>query len=235
MPVRLEVDPRELAARLGYEFRDPALLEAALTHASALPLGAVRCGEQLEFLGDAVLDLAIADLLLRTFPNEDEGQLSKRRAGLVKTSTLAAKARELGFGAALRLGRGEERSGGRSKASILAAAYEAILGAVFLDGGFGSAHAVVDRHFAAELASDRPVGAEDWKTMLQERTQATVRAVPEYRLLAEEGPAHAPHFTIQVWLAGRFLAQGDGPNKRQAEQAAARAALDRLADRPASD
>src|SRR3990170_2432219 len=130
-----EHDLRLVEAHLGYDFRDEALLEAALTHASALPSGPVRSSEQLEFLGDAVINLAIADLLLKAFSAADEGLLSKWRAVLGCTTSLAAKARALELGDALRLGRGEERSGGRAKDSILAAAYEAVLGAVFRDGG----------------------------------------------------------------------------------------------------
>src|SRR5512144_2144924 len=124
-------NPRQLEHRLGYEFRDPRRLQEALTHASALPAGVIRASEQLEFLGDAVLDLVIADLLLESLPHCNEGELSKLRAQLVRTSTLAAKARELGLGEAIHLGRGEDRSGGRSKVSILAAMYEAVIGALY--------------------------------------------------------------------------------------------------------
>lgn len=218
---------RQLEARLGYGFRDEALFEAALTHASALPSGPVRSSEQLEFLGDAVINLAVADLLLKAFPSADEGLLSKWRAVLVCTASLAAKARALELGAALHLGRGEERSGGRDKDSILAAAYEAVLGAVFRDGGFRRAEAVVARHFAAEVAAGPPTG-QDWKTMLQERTQARFRTVPEYRIAEERGPAHARQFTSEVWVAGRCLAHGEGLSKREAEQRAAQAAFARL-------
>lgn len=228
--MRSVIEPPRLEERLGYEFRCRELLEAALTHASALPAGVVRTAEQLEFLGDAVLDLAIADLLLQRFPNATEGQLSKLRAQLVRTSTLAAKARELGFGAALRLGRGEDRSGGRSKASILAATYEAIVGAVYRDAGFARAKSVIGRHFAIEIAAAEALAAQDWKTLLQERTQAQFRSVPDYRLVEERGPAHARQFTSEVWVGGDCLARGDGPSKREAEQQAARGALDRLVE-----
>jgi len=222
------VDPRALEQKLGYEFRNRGLLDAALTHASALPAGVVRTSEQLEFLGDAVLDLAIADLLLQSFPQCTEGELSKLRAQLVRTSTLAVKARELGFGRALRLGRGEDRSGGRGKASILAATYEAVLGALYRDAGFQLVKAVVRRHFAREIAAARSLASEDWKTILQERTQAQFRSVPEYRLVEQRGPAHARQFTSEVWVNGVCLASGDGASKRDAEQQAARAALAQL-------
>jgi len=214
--------------RLGYEFRDRALLDAALTHASALPAGVLRTAEQLEFLGDAVLDLIIADLLLANFPHCNEGQLSKLRAQLVRTGTLAAKASEMGFGEALRLGRGEDRSGGRTKASILAATYEAIVGAIYQDAGFERAKMIVSSHFAVELAAAQTLATQDWKTMLQEHTQAQFRTVPAYRLVEERGPAHARHFTSEVWVAGTCLARGEGGSKREAEQQAARAAVDRL-------
>ncbi|MBX3024406.1 ribonuclease III [bacterium] len=217
---------RRIEERLGYSFLDRSLLDAALTHPSALPVGAVRAGEQLEFLGDAVLDLVIADLLLLRLPELDEGELSKRRATLVRTVTLADKARALGLDEALRLGRGEDRSGGREKASILAYVYEAALGAVFRDGGFARTRALIARHFAEDIARGGMVGAPDWKTILQERTQAAQRIVPEYRVVEESGPAHARRFTIEVWVAEQCLAVGYGPSKRAAEQDAARAALE---------
>ena len=175
-----------------------------------------------------MLYLAIANLMLRAFPGQDEGQLSKWRALLVRTRTLAAKARQLGIGDALLLGRGEERSGGRAKDSILAAAYESVLGAIFRDGGFSRAEAVVARHFRTELATSPDLGAHDWKTQLQELTQARFRNVPEYRLAEERGPAHARHFTTEVWVGGECLARGAGTSKREAEQEAARVALEEV-------
>lgn len=225
---RSTTDLEDLEARVGYQFRDRSLLDAALTHSSALPSGPVRSSEQLEFLGDAVLDLAIANLMLRSFPDQDEGQLSKWRAVLVRTRTLAGKARQLGIGEVLLLGRGEERSGGRSKESILAASYESVVGAIFRDGGFSRAEAVVARHFRAELTAGPKAGAHDWKTQLQELSQARFRTVPEYRLSEERGPPHARHFTTEVWVAGEYVACGDGHSKREAEQQAARVALEKL-------
>jgi len=223
-------DDLALEERLGYTFLDRSLLDAALTHTSALSAGGVRAGEQLEFLGDAVLGLVIADLLLHAFPHLDEGELSKRRATLVRAPTLAAKARALGIGEALRLGRGEDRGGGRTKSSILASTYEAVLGAIYRDGGFERARAVITRHFTEDLARGGVAGAPDWKTLLQERIQARHRTVPEYRLAAEEGPAHARLFTAEVWVAEQYLARGQGRSKREAEQQAARAALAELGE-----
>jgi ribonuclease-3 len=219
-----------LEQRLGYTFLDRSLLDAALTHTSAQVAGAVRSGEQLEYLGDAVLGVVIADQLLEAFPALDEGELSKRRSMLVRAPTLAAKARALGIGQALRLGRGEERGGGREKASILASTYEAVLGAIYRDGGFERAKAVITRHFLEDLERGGVTGTPDWKTALQERIQARHRTVPEYRLAGEEGPAHARQFTAEVWVADQRLASGQGSSKREAEQQAARAALETLGE-----
>ena len=217
-----------LEQRLGYTFLDRGLLDAALTHTSAMVAGAVRAGEQLEYLGDAVLGLVIADLLMDRFPDLDEGTLSKRRSMLVRAPTLAEKARQLGIGQTLRLGRGEDRGGGRHKASILASTYEAVLGAIYRDGGFERAKAVITRHFAEDLERGGVAGAPDWKTTLQERIQAQYRTVPDYRLAGEEGPAHARQFTAEVWVGDQCLASGEGTSKREAEQQAARAALETL-------
>lgn len=211
---------------LGYAFRDRGLIEAALTHASALPAGTVRSAERLEFLGDAVLDLAVAALLLKAFPKEDEGRLSKRRSALVNAHALAAKARQLGLVALVRLGRGEDETGGRGKPSILGSTYEAVIGAVFLDGGYEAAESLVAAHFEQELRGEGFFAAEDWKTSLQERTQAALRIVPEYILVDERGPAHARHFTVELRLAGETVVSGEGTSKRAAEQQAARSALE---------
>lgn len=228
----VDQDDLALERSLGYSFRDRSLLDGALTHTSALAEGSVRAGEQLEFLGDAVLGAAIADLLLGVFPGAHEGELSKRRAMLVRAATLAAKAQAFGVDAAMRLGRGEERAGGRGKVRLLACTYEAVLGAIYLDGGFERARAVIARHFAADLERGGVVGASDWKTMLQERVQAGRRLLPEYRVAAEEGPAHARRFTVEVWVNGEFLARGEGTSKRAAEQEAARAAMEEFETMP---
>lgn len=214
-----------IEAAVGYRFADVSLLEAALSHSSSLPRGVVRSGEQLEFLGDAVIDLAIADLLLDAFPDQSEGVLSRSRARMVCTGSLAAKARSLGIGTALRLGRGEERSGGRDKESILAAAYESVIGAIYRDAGFFRARTVVRRHFKSDLAALDVLETRDSKTQLQERTQARLRVLPEYRVVAEEGPAHARRFRCEVWVGGERLATGAGSSKREAEQDAAASAL----------
>ncbi len=219
------VDAAMLEKGIGYRFSDPSLLEAALAHSSSLPPGVLRASEQLEFLGDAVLDLAIADLLLTRFPSQAEGVLSKCRARLVCTASLAEKARSLGIGEALQLGRGEDRSGGRDKDSILAAAYESVIGAVYRDRGFSRARSLVRRHFKAELKTEEILESQDWKTQLQEQTQAHLRLLPDYRVVAEEGPAHARRFRCEVWVAGELRATGNGGTKREAEQDAALKAL----------
>lgn len=224
-PAPTSADGAPIEEVVGHRFSDPSLLVAALAHSSSLPAGVVRESEQLEFLGDAVLGLAIADLLLAHFPEEAEGVLSKCRARLVCTASLAAKARELGIGDALQLGRGEDRSGGRDKDSILAAAYESVVGAIFRDKGFVRARAAVRRHFAVELHSAEILENHDWKTRLQEQTQASLRVLPEYRVVAEEGPAHARRFRCEVWVDGVMLAAGSGGTKREAEQDAAAIAL----------
>jgi ribonuclease III len=217
----------ELERRLGYAFRARKLLETALTHRSAV----ARCGgnnEKLEFLGDAVLDLAISELLMERFPEATEGDLSKVRAALVNATMLAAKATDLDLGAWLRLGRGEERSGGRRKGSILASACEAVFGAVFLDGGFEAARGVVARLFAAEL--ERPLRSHltDHKTRLQEVTQRRFRETPVYQLVQASGPDHDKAFVAEIRIGGRLYGRGEGKSKKAAEQRAALEALETL-------
>ncbi|MFN8600794.1 MAG: ribonuclease III [Candidatus Binatia bacterium] len=212
-----------LEARLGHVFADPSRVRLALTHRSSVAKQSEH-NETLEFLGDSVLGLAISELLLRAWPDANEGQLSKRRAALVNEGSLAAKAEQLDLGPLIQLGRGEEKTGGRQKRSILADAYEAVLGAVFLDAGFEAAQAVVARDFAVDVTLP-PVDDTEAKTRLQELTQRLFRAAPEYTLLRATGPDHAKDFETHVAIAGRVLGQGRGGSKKVAEQAAAREAL----------
>ncbi len=212
-----------LEARLGHVFADPSRVRLALTHRSSVAKQSEH-NETLEFLGDSVLGLAISELLLRAWPDANEGQLSKRRAALVNEASLAAKAEQLDLGPLIQLGRGEEKTGGRQKRSILADAYEAVLGAVFLDAGFEAAQAVVARDFAVDVTLP-PVDDTEAKTRLQELTQRLFRAAPEYTLLRATGPDHAKDFETHVAIAGRVLGQGRGGSKKVAEQAAAREAL----------
>lgn len=217
-----------LEDRLGHAFNDPRLVRTALTHRSSV-VSAIEHNETLEFLGDAVLGLAVSELLLRAWPEANEGQLSKRRAALVNASTLAKKAEDIDLGALLQLGRGEEKTGGRAKRSILAGAYEALLGAVFLDAGFEAAQRVVSRAFASDVAQPPVEDDGEAKTRLQELTQRLFRAAPEYTLLGTTGPDHAKDFRTHVSIGGRVLGEGRGGSKKLAEQAAAREALATLA------
>jgi len=215
----------ELQSGLGYSFRRAELLATALTHPSAA-IGADAHYERLEFLGDAVLDLAIADLLMRRFPDAKEGALSKERASIVNGRTLALKAAEIGLGGMLRLGKGEEKSGGRDKTSILAAAFEAVIGAIYTDGGLVPAQRVVEQLFVSDIGG--PSTERDYKTELQEIAYRRFRAQPVYELVAARGPDHAKRFTTKIRIAGRELGAGEGGSKKQSEQAAARAALSRI-------
>lgn len=218
----------DIEEQLGYRFRQGELLETALTHRSLSATRKAPNNEKLEFLGDSVLELAISDLLMKQFPHFHEGELSKMRASLVNTRSLAHKARDLGLGRALRLGKGEEKNGGRNKDSILAAGYEALLGAVYLDRGFVAARRVLARQFAADIKTRSLAGVGDWKTRLQELTQKLFRATPTYTLVRESGPDHEKNFVSQISVGGRTLGRGEGPSKKSAEQAAANEALQAL-------
>jgi ribonuclease III len=173
------------------------------------------------------LDLAISELLIRHYPERSEGDLSRMRAGLVNSDALAEKAAQLNLGALLRLGKGEERSGGRTKPSILAGAFEALVGAVFRDGGYGAALALVERYFAANLG-EKQLGQRDFKTRLQEISQRLFRAPPDYRIVFEKGPDHAKRFVTEIAVNGKVLGRGEGSSKKQSEQEAARQALREL-------
>jgi ribonuclease III len=220
----------QLEAALGTAI-DPALLERALTHRSyAYEHGGLPTNERLEFLGDAVLGLAVTDALYRAHPDLPEGALAKLRASVVNTRALAGVARGLGLGRWLRLGRGEEVTGGRDKNSILADTTEAVLGAVYLDRGVEAALALVHRLFDPLMrAASESGAAQDWKTALQELTAARGLGVPEYRL-AESGPDHAKSFTAVVRVQGQAWGEGAGRSKKEAEQQAASTAFGALDD-----
>jgi ribonuclease III len=230
-----ETDGREdLEARLGHRFLDPALLLRALTHRSRaheLRADAGDDWERLEFLGDAVLGFFVADWLVRHDPGADEGVLTRRKQSVVRAESLADAARRIGLGEALHLGRGEESTGGRSKPSLLADAFEGVLGAVYQDGGVRAARSFVARHLGPALRSAARCAefAEDHKTRLQERLQARYRLTPHYRVIGATGPAHAREFEAEVLLGSEVLGSGRGASRKQAEQEAARAALERLA------
>jgi ribonuclease III len=215
-----------LEAALGHRFVRPEQLTVALTHRS---FGNDEANnEKLEFLCDAVLALAMSDLLMTRFPDAREGDLSKIRASLVNAEVLARKARQLEVGRWLRLGRGEEKSGGREKPSILAAGYEALLGAIYLDAGYEAARNVVATHFAGDVAEHLRVGLRDYKTELQEVTQRLFRATPVYTLIEESGPDHDKEFVSEIVIDGRPCGRGVGRSKKMAEQAAAMEALTAL-------
>jgi ribonuclease-3 len=235
--VRLRDEFESLQQAIGYRFRDRGLLEHALTHTSRANedvSGGVADNESMEFLGDAVLGFVIADVLFRGFPEFDEGQKSKIKASLVSTATLALQAGRLGLGEHLLLGRGEEKTGGRQKQALLADAYEALIAAVYLDGGVEAARTFIAREFGGLIEDVRRtgVGGHDHKSALQEQLQARSIALPEYRVVGTEGPDHRKQFQVAVVVNGESLAEATGPSKKEAEQEAARLALARLRDRP---
>jgi ribonuclease III len=225
MRAKAERHERELETRIGYEFSDKSLLVGALTHISALS-GPGRAGsyQRLEFLGDRVLGLAISEMLFRSFPTADEGELSRRLADLVRKESCVAVARDIQLGSAIRLGASEANE--RLRAAVLADACEALLGAVFLDGGYHAAVAVIERLWGQRLRSlARPQGNP--KTLLQEWAQARGLPTPSYSEISRTGPHHEPEFRIAVTLPALLPAEGTGHSKREAEQAAAAAMLAR--------
>jgi ribonuclease III len=217
-------DPSELPCALGVEIGAESL-ERALTHRSfAYENGGLPTNERLEFLGDSVLGLVVTDTLFRGYPNLPEGQLAKLRAAVVQMGALAEVARGLNLGAYVRLGRGEEGTGGRDKPSILADTLEAVIGAVYMDAGLAEASAVVHRLFDPVIERAASLGAGlDWKTSLQELTAVEMLGVPEY-VVEESGPDHQKAFSAVVKVAGRALGSGAGRSKKAAEQQAAQAA-----------
>jgi ribonuclease III len=218
---------KELETKLGYRFKNPELLERALTHASVRGGKVARFdNERLEFIGDRVLGLAIAETLNGQYPDASEGELARRYNRLVRGEACAKVARNIGLGTHLILSESEADSGGRNKTTILADAAEALLGAVFIDGGFEKARAVVHKLWQ-DQSEPVPEVAVDAKSALQEWAQGQGLALPRYTVVARKGPDHAPRFTAEVLIAGRAPAQGEGASKRIAEQAAASALLTR--------
>ncbi|ETX08710.1 ribonuclease III [Candidatus Entotheonella palauensis] len=223
----------ELQDRLGYTFRDAQLLDCALTHKSyANEIGLPYHYERLEFLGDAVLELIVSTYLYSAYPSAHEGQLSKLRSCLVNAEAFAGLARQIGLGALLQLGRGEARSGGHNKNSLLAAALEAVMGALYLDGGFVEAQNIFLKCFA-EVLQTRIHQAQVWdyKGLLQEQTLSLFGCTPTYRVVCEEGPAHQKTFHVQLSLNREvYDCIGTGRSKKAAEQHAAQQLLARLQD-----
>ena len=222
-----QTDLDYLQAELGYRFKDPALLVRSLTHVSYERQKIEGHNEVLEFIGDAVLDLAVSDLLIRRNPDKPEGMLSKMRAGLVNATVLAEKATALKLGPLLRIGKGEELSGGRNKPSILAGAFEALLGAIYHDGGYQPARRAVERYFSVDVTAGT-LGQQDYKTRLQEISQMLYRVPPVYRIVSEAGPDHEKFFTTEISIDGKVLGKGAGPSKKKSEQEAAKKALQKL-------
>ena len=222
----------ELQERIRYPFGDPRLLLLALTHVSYghennLEKGlAQRDNERFEFLGDAVLDLVISDLLLESFPDAAEGQLSKMRAAVVNEKTLFEIAKSLDLSPLMRLGKGELRTGGDAKPSILSSAFEALIAAIYIDGGFNGVYPVIRYLFAPLfLADENAISFQDHKTKLQEVMQSKFKLTPTYHLVTSTGPDHAKIFTVEVRVRDQVLATADGSSKKDSEQNAAKAAL----------
>jgi ribonuclease-3 len=231
--VRIRDEFDSLQQAIDYRFRDRGLLEHAMTHTSRANedvSGGVADNESLEFLGDAVLGFVIADLLFQAFPGFNEGQKSKVKAWLVSTATLARQAERLGLGDHLLLGRGEEKTGGRRKQALLADGYEALIAAIYLDGGIDQARSFIAREFEPFVDDVRRhgVSGSDYKSALQEYLQSRDAALPEYRLAGTVGPDHRKLFRVQVAIRDEVVAEGVGPSKKEAEQEAARLALDQL-------
>ena len=231
--VRLRDEFEELQRRIAYRFRDRGLLEHALTHKSRAAedaSGGVADNESLEFLGDAVLGLVVAEALFRQYPRFNEGQKSKIKAAVVSTQSLARYAERLQLGEHLILGRGEEKTGGRFKQALLADTYEALIAAIYLDGGLDAAATFLLRELKDALdAGTTPGYAQDYKSALQERLQALGYPLPDYRVSGEAGPDHRKTFSVEVVVSGDVLGAASGKAKKEAEQEAARIALERLA------
>ena len=224
-------DYSSLEAMLGHAFRDRSLLEQALRHASWCnehPAEGLDDNERLEFLGDAVLDLVVGHKLMTRYPQLREGELSVTRAQVVSEAGLSEVAAQLGIGAWLMLGKGEEKSGGRTKPSILADVFEAILAAVYLDGGFDAAQGFVERLLAQRIETVEFKGFYDFKTRLQETAQARLKATPTYRVVQEIGPDHDKRFVVAVTIGNEEWARAVGKSKKEAEQMAAAEAHFRL-------
>ena len=225
----------ELERAINYCFVNRSLLEEALTHRSYINESGdrnIKDNERLEFFGDAVIDFFLSRALLDRFPDSREGDLTRIRASLVGEESLGNLARRVGLGGYLRMGRGEEKSGGREKRSILADAYEALLAAVYLDGGAAPLQSLVEAHFGPLLETGSvPSIGRDFKTEFQELTQSLCGSVPRYVHKKPEGPDHARIFTVQAFIGEELLGEGSGRTKKEAEQEAARVGLERLTPR----
>lgn len=227
----------ELQQRISYVFVDPRLLERALTHRSyANEHRLAEHNERLEFLGDSVLNLVISQRLMEDWPRSPEGELSRLRAAAVSEPSLAEVARSIGLGDFLLLGKGEEQTGGRSKDSLLANALEALVASLYLDGGLPQAASFIERSFRDIVERvGGSGGTSDYKTEFQERCQEMLKTLPEYRVVSESGPDHRKEFDVELTVRGEVLGRGAGRSKKEAEQKAARAALERLGGQERDD
>lgn len=233
----MSADPELLESNIGYHFQDASLLERALTHKShrferpVTTPGVLGDNEQLEFLGDSVLGFLVAEQLVVLYPGLPEGGLSKRKAHLVSAQRLYEAAETLHLGRYLRLGRGEEMSGGRSKRALLANAFEALIAALYLDGGLEVARQFILTHVVAAFANDGPDGesaVSDFKSALQEYTQKLRLPTPRYSIVQEQGPEHSKTFTVEVRVGKELSSRADGNSKKSAGQKAAQIALEQL-------
>jgi ribonuclease-3 len=213
--------------KLGYKFKDDGILKTALTHSSFANETSVESNERLEFLGDAVLGFIVARVLYDLFPEAAEGKLSKMRSAIVSRMNFAHFARELKIDKQILLGRGEEITGGRKRQSNLAGAFEAVIGAVYIDGGYRKVYSIVSRLLKDCLNGKEEI-FKDYKTRLQEIAQRQFKKVPKYKVVLEEGPPHDKCFHVEVKLGRRAIGKGIGSNKKQAEQAAAKEGLEEV-------
>ena len=225
----MEPNLKLLESRIGYSFKKQELLVRALTHPSYRHERKEETDNQrLEFLGDSVLNLVTAEYLFERNPDSQEGDLSKLRSQLTHNETLAKIGAELNLGTYLHLGKGEDERGGRERPSNLADAVEAVIGAVYLDSGIIAARKIFRKLFMPRIATIQAPGYFNPKGALQEIAQIQFKCIPEYKLIDEKGPAHAPTYTVEVSLKGKVLAKGSGPNKREAEKEAARQAIEQV-------
>ena len=221
---------KDLEAAIGYHFQNITLLQNALTHSSYANErwhNSLMSNERLEFLGDAILGMNVAEFLYRSFPDRPEGELTRMRADMVCEKTLAAVAEKIGLGQHLLLGHGEDRLGGRKRDSILADAVESVIAACYIDGGMEAAHAFIERFVLCEVPV-RQMHNVDYKTALQEKVQQKKNQVLQYALVGQSGPDHDKQFEVQVTLNGDVVGKGIGSSKKRAEQAAAKAAMEKL-------
>lgn len=221
---------KDLEAAIGYKFRNISLLQNALTHSSYANErwhNSLASNERLEFLGDSVLGMLVANYLYRNFPDRPEGELTRMRADMVCEKTLAKVARQVDLGRHLMLGNGEEQNGGRNRDSILADAVESILAACYLDGGLDAALGIIQRFILCDVPVTKLHNA-DYKTALQELVQQKKNQVLSYHLVEEDGPDHDKHFAVEVHLNGEIVGLGEGSSKKRAEQDAARDAIEKL-------